>query len=898
VGTLANGLTYYVRANGRPENRAELRLVVNVGSVVEDADQRGLAHFVEHMAFNGTENFARQDLVAYLESVGMRFGADINAYTSFDETVYMLEVPTDDEEIFATAFQILEDWAHGVSFDGEEIDKERGVVVEEWRLGRGARGRIGDLQLPVMFHGSRYAERKVIGDREVLETAPHEALRRFYRDWYRPDLMAVVAVGSFDESDVMRRIEEHFGDLQAPSVVRRRTEYGIPDHAPTLTSIVTDPEATSIDVTVAYKRPAEETRTIGELRQAIVDGIYDGMLIARLGELARLPEPPYRYAYAGSSSLGRTKSIYQLYAGVADGGVLRGLRTLLLEARRVEQHGFTAGELERAKVGILRRLERAYEERDKRRSGPFAGAYVEHFLSGEPEPSLETVRELYEELIPGITLAEVDARAQQWITDENRIILVSGPDTAEAAIPAEAEVLAVFEEVDTLAVTPWVDRTRDEPLVALEPTPGRIVSEEQISAVRATRWVLSNGVTLVLKPTDFQNDEVLLAGYSPGGHSLVDEADYVTATQAARIVGQMGLGSFDSVELGKKLSGKVAGVRAFIGEISEGVSAAASPRDLETMFQLLYLRFTGARRDEEAFRSYLAATKAALQNQEASPRFAFSKEWSRVTYGDHPRRQLFTLDTLGSLDLDRALDIYRERFADASDFTFTMVGNFELEALRPLVETWVASLPATYRAEAWRDVDAYAKPEVSQFEVHRGIEPQSSVRVVFHGFTEWSPLEDHIASSMAEALRLELRAILREDLGGVYGVNVFSSISRFPRGRYNSGFSFSCDPERTEELLATTFAEIERLKSEGPAAETVVKVREAQRRSRETALKENRFWLSALHSHQINGLPLADILDFESRVEAVTEQSIRAAARRYFDRQRYVQGVLYPEQPK
>jgi len=894
IGRLENGLTYYVRANSKPENRAELRLVINAGSIVEDDDQRGLAHFVEHMAFNGTEQFEKQELISYLESVGMRFGADVNAYTSFDETVYMLEVPTDDLELFGTGFQILEEWAHKVTFDDEEIDKERGVVVEEWRLRRGARGRIGDKQLPVIFHGSRYADRIIIGDKETLETAPYEALKRFYKDWYRPDLMAVVAVGTFDEEDVIARIKEHFGRIAPVAEPRERTDYEIPGHAETLTSVVTDPEATSIDVTVGYKRDAEETGTVGDLRESLIDNLYDGLMMARLDELSLLPDPPYQFGYAGSGSLGRSKAMYRLFARVRDGGVLRGLETLLLEARRVEEHGFAASELERARVDTLRSVERAYEERDKRESRGFASSYVQHFLDEDPLPSLAYLVELYNVLIPGVTLEEVNERAAQWLTDENRVIMVSGPEKEAAGVPGEAALLAAFDEAAKVAVTPWVDRTRDEPLVAEAPTPGTVLGEEYIEELGVTRWQLSNGVTMVLKPTDFKNDEIMLSGYSPGGHSLVADEDYRTATQASTIVAEMGLGNFDAIELGKKLTGKVAGARAFIGEISESVSAGASPQDLETMFQLLYLKFTSARRDESAFQSYLTTARGYLENQQASPGFWFGRKWSEVTFGDHPRRQPFMLENLGDLNLDKALEIYTDRFADASDFTFTMVGNFELEGLRPLVERWVASLPATDREETWKDVEAYARPIVSEFRVDRGIEPKSSARVVFHGFTDWSPVASHVASSMADALRIQLREVLREDLGGVYGVRVYSNITRHPRGRYNTGISFGCDPERTGELLSAAFAEVERLKADGPTQETVDKVKEIQRRTRETDLQENGFWLSALHSHQINQLPLTDILEFDDRMDAITVESLRDAARVYLDSARYVQGVLHP----
>ncbi len=894
-GEFDNGLTYYIRANPKPENRAELRLVINAGSMMEDDDQRGLAHFVEHMAFNGTRNFEKQELIDYLERIGMRFGADINAYTSFDETVYMLEVPTDDEEIVHTGFQILEDWAHQVSFEAEEIDKERGVVVEEWRLGRGANGRIRDKQFPVMFHGSRYAERLVIGDRETLENAPHDTVRRFYRDWYRPDLMAVVAVGDFDAAAIEALIREHFSRIELPEEPRERLEYPIPDHDETLLSVVADAEATSIRVTVGYKRPPVKQETVAEMRQALVDNLYHGMMIGRLRELSRKADPPFQYAFAASGSLGRTKSMYRLFATVRDGQVERGLQTLLIEARRVESHGFTATELERSKIDLLRRVERQYEERDKQESGRFAAAYVQHFLDGGPAPSIEFVHDMFNDLVPGITLDEINARAEQWISENNRVILVSGPEKEAAGIPSESALLAVFEAVEQIEVTPWVDQVRDEPLVANEPEAGRVVESSIVEAVDVTRWKLSNGITVLLKPTDFKNDEVLIRGYSPGGHSLSTDSQYLSASMAGGVVSEMGSGNFSRIELGKALAGKVAGVRSYISERFEGVSGSASPRDIETMFELLYLQFTGARRDEEAFQAYVTKTEGRLQNQEASPGYWFSKKFSETMSQDHPRRRRLTTESLKQLDMEQALAFYRERFADASDFVFTLVGNFDVTSIRPLVEKWIGGLPSSGRQESWRDVGVRPPDGVVTFEVEKGIEPKSSVRIVFHGEAEWSPLNNHILSSMAEVLRIRLREVLREDMGGVYGVRVSGRISRDPVQRYSFTVSFGCDPERVDELVAALFEELETLKADGPGDDYVSKVREIQTRKRETDLEKNGFWAGSIEFHERYGLDLADILHYDKFVDAVTTDSVHDAARRYLNTERYVKGVLHPE---
>ncbi|HVR44798.1 MAG TPA: insulinase family protein [Thermoanaerobaculia bacterium] len=896
-GVLDNGLTFYVRENRRPEQRAELRLVVDAGSVLETDHQRGLAHFVEHMAFNGTRNFEKQELVSYLERIGMRFGPDVNAYTSFDETVYMLQVPTDDPEIVETAFRILHDWAAAIAFEDEEIEKERGVVIEEWRLGRSAAGRIRDQQLPVLFHGSRYAERLPIGEKEILETAPRSELVRFYRNWYRPDLIGVVAVGDFDATRIEELIREHFAGLDPVDDAPERIEFPIPDHEPTLVSVAKDPEATSISVQVEFKRPRVLRETVGDLRRSLIDAVYHGMMNDRLRELSRAADPPFQFAFAGSGALGRTRSTYRLFARVGDGGVERGLRTLLTEARRVEQHGFSPTELARAKLEILRSIDRLYEERDKLESSQLASQFVGHFLEDEPAPGVEWIHWLYRAMVPGIALAEVDARAEQWMGEVNRVILVSGPEKEEAAIPDEPELLAVFEEVERLEVTPWIDRVRDEPLVAAAPEPGTVTGTTTIEEIGVTRWTLSNGAIVLLKPTDFRNDEVLIRGWSPGGHSLASDETIFSAARAAEIVGQMGLGNFDRSELERALAGTVAGASAWIDDLAEGIRGGASPRDLETMFQLLWLRFTSPRRDEEAFASTIANLRSRLENQQASPAFWFALEMNRVLTQDHPRRRFLTLETLDQIRLDDALAVYRDRFADASDFIFTIVGNFEPESIRPLVERWIGGLPSTGRVESWRDVGIERPDGVRKVEVHRGIEPRSSVRILFHGDAAWSLDAEHRIASLADLLRICLREELREDRGGVYGVGVGGGISRHPEPEYVFNVSFSSDPERVDELLAAAFEEIERLKTEAPAADYLERVREIQRRERETALRRNPFWSSRLEYLASNDRDLGEILRDADRIASLTPESIRDAAREYLDTSSYVLGILHPESP-
>lgn len=894
-GRLDNGLTWYVRTNPEPQNRAELRLAVNAGSLQEDDDQRGLAHFVEHMAFNGTENFEKQELVDQLERLGMAFGADINAYTSFDETVYKLEVPTDDPDIMNTAFRILRDWAQGIAFEGEEIDKERGVVIEEWRLRRGAGARIRDLQLPITYHGSRYAERMVIGNKETLETAPHDVLRRFYRDWYRPELMAVVAVGDFENEEIIDRIKSVFGGLSNPPSPRSRDEYPIPDHEQTLISIVTDPEATSTRVSVGFKRPKIELTTVGDLRGALVDGLYDGMMMNRLEELTQKPEPPYRFAYAASGGLGRTKSMYNLFAAVDDGGVERGLTTLLTEARRVERFGFLNSELARFKVDFKRFMERQYLERNKVKSRNHATEAVSNFLEGEPMPSAEWV---YQELIPlvdGISLAEINDRADQWLSEGNRVILVSGPEEQAASLPSEDRLLELFTSVLALEVMPWVDQVRDEPLVASPPSAGTIVEEELIPEMDLTRWVLSNGVEVWLKPTEFKNDQVLMSAWSPGGYSLVPDTDSWSARVASSLLPEMGLGNFSRIELDKALSGKVAGVRSGVNELSEWLAGSASPSDLETLFQLVWLRVTEPRLDEDAAAAYLERMRGSLAHREASPSFQFGQKFNQVVTQDHPRRRLLTSGQLGEIDVHRALEVYRDRFADTSDFIFVFVGTFDVETIRPFVESWIAALPVTGREETWRDLGVKFPAEPVTFNVEAGIEPKSSVRLRLHGKAEWTPLESHLLASMAQALRIRLREVLREDLGGVYGVGVSAWISREPRQEFTVSINFGCSPDRVDELLEAVATEMENFVSVGPDENTVAKVRENQIREWEVDQRENGFWLQAIANRARWNRDPRTILEEPDLTEAVTVETLKDVAGRYLTAGQRVQGVLYPD---
>ena len=657
TGTLPNGLRYYIRRNARPANRLELRLVINAGSVLEDDDQKGLAHFTEHMLFNGTRRFAKNDIVSYLESIGVRFGADLNAYTGFDETVYILPVPTDKPGLVERSFDVLEDWAGGALFDSTEVVKERGVVLEEWRSGLGAGARIRDQQFPVLFQGSRYAVRLPIGDTTILKTANPGPLKRFYRDWYRPDLMAVVAVGDYDPARVEQLIKERFSRLTNPATRRPRNLEAVPAHDSTLVTIVTDPEEQVSSVQLIWKHSPAPLAKLSDYRMMLARRLYNQMFNSRLTEITRQQDAPFAFASSSYGGFVRSTDVYFLSATVKDGGIQRGLEAILREARRVDQHGFLPAELERAKSTQLRGLESAYQERDKSESDGFAAEYINHFLTNEPTPGIAWEYETAKRVLPTVTLEDVNSLGRQWITNTNRVVAVSAPTGPQAAVPSAGELLNTFRKVDGETVTAWTETVSEAPLVATAPAPGRVVDEKKMPELGVTDWTLSNGIRVLVKPTDFKADEIIVQGWSSGGTSVVSDADFVDASLATLAVGRGGVANFDAVELGKKLAGKRAGVQFDLGNLTETIGAGGSPRDIETILQLIYLKATAPRRDEQAFNALRAQYVPLLANRDKDPNQVFQDTVLLTMQMNHPRAQPLTAAMLQASRYDRAFEI-------------------------------------------------------------------------------------------------------------------------------------------------------------------------------------------------------------------------------------------------
>ncbi len=896
IGRLPNGLRYYVRANPRPEKRAELRLVVRAGSTLEEDDQQGLAHFVEHMAFNGTKNFPAQDVTAFMQSLGMRFGAHVNAYTSFDETVYTLTVPSESPAVLDRALLVLEDWAQNVTFDPLEIEKERGVVLEEWRGRLGAGSRVTNQLFPILLQGSRYADRLPIGKPVILQNFQPERLKQFYRDWYRPDLMAVVAVGDFDPAAVEKMVVSHFTPIPAHPKPRPRPIYDIPDRPATIYAIVSDKEATSTLVEVDTLLPAREQGTIGVYREKIVDRLFSQMLNARLTDLAQKAYAPFVMAYADRDIfLARTKEQASVGALVKEDGIERGLAAVLAEMERVNRFGFTAAELDRQRLALLRAYERMMTESINRESGSRADEYIRNFLEQETLPTNEWELELHRRFLAQMTLDELNRRAKEWFPERNRLVVLTAPEKPGLTLPDQAKLAAVIKAAPSQPLTAYVDAAATQPLLDTTPRGGTVTSTVTKAAVGITEWRLSNGVRVVLKPTPFREDEILFRAVSPGGTSLAADADYVIAEPAAQLVASGGVGKFSATDLRKMLTGKTASAQPSIGDYEEGLRGSSSKQDVETMFQLIYLAFTQPRADATAFGVQVAQTKTLLANQMASPDMAFLRALAATMSQDHARRRFVTPATVDQWSLDKSMAFYKDRFADASDFTFVFVGSFEPEKLKPLVERYLGALPSLGRKESWKDVGIRMPPGVVTRTVEKGTEPKSQTAIIFNGPFEYNQTERVAIRAMTQALQGKLLETIREELGATYSVNTNANYTRQPVPEYTVSIQFASDPARMDALVARMFQEIEELKADGPSAQQASEIKQSLLRDFETNSKSNNYLLGQIVAKYLYGEDVESLWDVPKYYEKLDAAALQAAAKKYLDSGRYARVTLVPE---
>ncbi|HET7695455.1 MAG TPA: insulinase family protein [Vicinamibacterales bacterium] len=897
LGTLPNGLRYYVRPNSRPARRAELRLVVKAGSVLEDDDQLGLAHFVEHMQFEGTKNFPKQSLTQFLQTLGMSIGADANAATSYDDTQYILRVPTDVPGALDRALLVLSDWAGGATFDQDAIDRQRGIVLSEWRMNLGAGERTVDKILRVQLQGSRYPDRRPIGRPEVIEKASRDTLMRFYRDWYRPDLMAVIVTGEIDREAVVKMITNRFSMLSSPSPARPRPVIDVPEHPGTRYAIVADRETTATAVQFSNLRPARNQGTVGGYRSIMLDQLFAAMLGERFDELAQKENAPFIRAAADRSlfRMPRTKDQAILQALVPNDGVARGLEALVTELRRVALFGFTETELARAKQERMAGYERVVAESPDRESESRADEYTRNFLQGEALPTIWQELAFHRRFLPGVTLKEINALTADWFPETNRVVIVSAPEAAGVTLPDQAQLAAVLKTAESKKLEPYVDAGAGEALMETPPARGSIV-KTTARPDGITEWTLSNGATVLLKPTSLRVDQILFRATAPGGTSVASDADFVPARVADDVVSAGGVGKFSAVQLDRLLTGKSVGVTAFIGEIEQGMGGGSTPQDLETMFQLLYLRFTQPRADQAAFAAMRSQARALLANRAASPDVVFNQTIDAALSRNHPRRQPETTATVDQWNLAKSLDFYKARFADASAFRFVFVGSFTVDAIKPLVETYLASLPATHANQSWRDPGIVPPAGIVEKTVEMGIAPKSQVAIVFSGAFDYTDQNLLALRTMTLLLQSRLLDAIRQELGGTYSITATPGAEKLPKPQYSVRIEWTCDPARTQALVARVFEEIENVKGTNISREWLGRIRDVLLREYQDNIQENGYILNLIASHFANGGspdvgPVSKMTDL---IGTLTGDRIRDAARTYLKTSDYVRVTLMP----
>jgi zinc protease len=896
VGKLDNGLTYYIRKNAEPKQRAEFYIAQNVGAILEEDSQNGLAHFLEHMCFNGTKNYPGKNLLNYLESVGVKFGQNVNAYTSLDQTVYNLsDVPTTREGIIDSALLVLHDWSGFVSLEDKEIDNERGVIREEWRTGRGPEARMRKELMPIMFKDSKYATRDVIGDINVINTFNYQTIKDYYKKWYRPDLQSIVVVGDIDVDKVEKKIKALWGDIPKPVNSTPRPFFDLPDNVEPLIGVATDPEARNTMVTIFIKHPAtpKDAKNLGYLKVDIERSLITSMLNARLNELVQKPNPPFVFAGNMIGSIVRTKDCFYIYSAAKNGMVVDGVKGMLREAQRIKQFGFTATELDRMKSDYLRGLENQLKEKDKEKNEKYVNEYVNNFLEGEPISGIQFQYMFAASILPSITIDEINAYVKNLITDQNMVVTVTGPKKDDIKMPTVDEISKAIQEVKTEKIEAYVDKVSNKPLVEKVAGVGTVKSSVEDKTYGTTEWTLSNGAKVVFKKTDFKADEVQLNAFSQGGTSLADINTLPSATLASQLVSNGGVGEFSSTDLDKMLAGKVVMVQPIIAESFEGFMGSSSPKDFETMLQLVYLYFTQPREDEPTYTTFMERMKAIYANAGADPRMNFRDSVSILMANRNARVMPTNVDFLNKVNYKLGLDFYRSRFADASDFVFVFTGNINPDEVKGVVEKYLGGLPSIKRVETAKDNGVRApKGKVQNYFKKAMKTPKASVSISYTGSSDYT-LENKVLVDIIKSV-LNNRYIeeIREKEGATYGVGVRFNVRKFPTPSFTANFTFDTDPARKERMIEIIHNEVKSIMTQGPSEENLQKAKEFMLKSYEQNQRENSYWSAAIREKYENNLDINS--KYLELVNGITVAKVKEMAEKLFGQGNIVEVVMSP----
>lgn len=890
IGKLDNGLTYFIQENAKPENRIELRLIVNTGSIQENDDQKGLAHFVEHMAFNGTENFKKNKLIKYLESLGMGFGPDINAHTSFDETVYKLSIPADDPEIISNAFLILEDWAHRMSFDDEEIEKERGVIVEEWRGGRGVQGRYLDILYPTLLKNSRYAERLPIGDMDIVKNCDPQKLRDYYNEWYRPESMAVAVVGNIDSNAVKAEIEKHFNFFNDYDS-REKTIYETPILDRIDVEIIPDPEMTYSEILYLIKRKNLKMDSVENYREYIKELLAILMFNSRMEEIYTQSDSPFLSAGSGFSSIVRNSSVILVSTRVEEGKVESGFKATLEEIEKVKQFGFDPDELDRAKALINMIMTNYYNERENTKSASLANEIITYFLEGNVVMDIAYEYELIGKIMDGISYKEVNRAGIDLFSSKDRTITVHVPVNSEIVLPGKDDIIDLFKKVSEKTYEKRIIENEDRILFNMELKSGEVISRIEDNGI--TTIILNNGATVVLKPTDFKADEINFSAISYGGLSHVEDEEYYSGNISANTAVMSGLNGFDKIALDRILTGVNASVSPWIGNYTEGLSGGSNVADKEVLFQLINLFFTKPEFSEESYEVYLTNIKNYINNRENSPKTIFNDKVNEILGSSHFRSKAITLESLDEVDFQEVKDIYSERFADAGDFYYVFTGNFDVDEFIPLIELYIGSIPSSNIKESARDVGYRHPLGVVEESVVKGIEEQSTIEIIYSGNFDGTEEDEFLIPLLCNYLEEKLRVLVREDMGGTYGVSVFSNISLYPVKQYSIGIYFGCEPGRENELSEAVFKELAKVRNGKIDTESLDAVINNFKNNMELNIKDNQYWLHNLASMTLLGRDYNSITDDDT--SAVTSEKFVELTNKYLNQERFIKVLLKPE---
>ncbi len=900
IGVLDNGLTYYIRHNEEPKNRASFYRIQNVGALLENDAQNGLAHFLEHMSFNGTEHFPGKGIINTLQHNGVEFGRNLNAYTSFDETVYNIsEVPTTNEALLDTCLLIMNDWCNYLSLTAEEIDAERGVITEEWRTRNNAQSRMWKERMSYLMRGSKYCERDVIGSLDVIQHHKYQTLRDFYHDWYRTDLQAIAIVGDFDVDTMETKVKELFSKIPAVENALERYYVNIPFNYEPIFGLITDKEATSTSINVSFKHmpvPRHE-HDINYYRLGIIRSLYAQMFSQRIQEIIQQKEPPFVSARSMYTEYVHNLDLYYIDAGAKKNEEDKALSAIMTENERVKRFGFTPGELKRAKANYLTHFESAYKQRDKISNDSYAREYTRNYLENEPIPGIEREYELVQEMLPGISIDEINDLAKDWISYKHMVVIVTGSDADGITHLTEKQAFSIIDSVRNATIEPYEDKEVATELMTTTPKKSKIVNTKALPSLDAEEWTLKNGIKVVYRYSDIDKDKVFISAQSQGGTSLYVPEDLPSA-QMTGIVSDFGLGEYDPISLKKILAGKKVRVRPYVGELSEGVSANGSPKDIKTLFQLLYLTFEQPRFDETIYESKIQQYSTYLGNRKNDPKSAINDSASLILSDYNPRTILFNEDFIKNVSLEKIEKIYKERFEDANDFTFFITGNISKEEVKPLVETYIGGLAVEDGDENWQDNNV----EMPKGKIHKEVKiamemPKSTVFICYgNNNITYSPENILYAKLLGDILDLRYTEAVREKEGGTYGVSVDCSLDQYPDNEASLAISFDCDPERVKDLTPIIYQEFEKIAKDGPTTDDLNKVIVTSKKNRESAFDKNGFWLSAMRAYYWRGIDITLPSYYEDFVDKISPSDIQNFAKRIIEESDKTEIIFLPEE--